>query len=221
MTKDQQNSPIAHRRARRIAAPDPTPEPIGERLRSRGVRIVRGVLLVAGIVAVVAIGVNWQSSDGQVAIERTEVTPASESSAPAAEMSADHPTNLQELWRDRISNLDAKRIKAFEDRDVAALARVNVANSPAQTHDVAIMKDLESKNGRPVSHKTTIHSAKMISGDHKSALVEVVDSRSEYVVTTESMNRTIKRFKANDKATWRVSLENVAGDWLVYSVARA
>lgn len=231
MNEDQKensgSSPLAQRRARRAPANDDWQIP------DEGSGRIRKFVLIAGsVVAVVALGMMWQSSmepkpitaaehpvtSGEVGDSGAQGSTANDSSS-LDESTA--PTNLQEIWQGRIAELDSKRIKAFESRDLEALKQVNVAESPAQTYDTKLLESLENRQAKPVSHQTTIHSAKLISGDNESALVEVVDSRSEYVVTTESMNKTIKRFKAKSKTKWHVSLRNIDGGWRIYSVVSA
>lgn len=197
-------------------------------------RVRKFVLVTGGVVAVVACGMLWQSSMGSEPIPAAEhpaissgvaspepgVVPANNpNDAPSNGTSeSSTPTNLQEIWKGRLAELDSKRVEAFENRDLDALAEVNVPESPAQTHDARLVAAFDSRRLKPVSLATTIHSAALISGDNESALVEVVDSRGEYVVTTESMNRTVKRFKANEQAKWRVSLRNSERGWRIYSV---
>lgn len=199
---------------------------------------VRKLALVAGgVVAVVALGMVWQSSLGpgpipaaehpsiSVGTQTSETSEAPTKSTNRADESLNStgelskPTNLQEIWKGRLAELDNKRAKAFENRDLEALGEINVPNSPAQAHDIELLAALEDHRVMPVSLATTIHSAALVSGDNDSALVEIVDSRNEYVVTTESMNKTIKRFKANEHAKWRVSLRNSERGWRIYSVS--
>lgn len=251
------NSPPAKRRARQVTGPAGPPaasssDESGRFRRSSRLgnseddwqvpdeessgRVRKLALVASGVVAVVALGIVWQSSmspepitaaehpaiaDGVASPESNEspvnsLNNANANSDVTSESSG--PTNLQEIWKGRLAALDSKRVKAFENRDAGALAAVNVPDSLAQVHDAKLLEALESRQVKPVSLATTIHSAILISGDNESALLEVVDSRSEYVVTTESMNKTIKRFKAKSQAKWRVSLRNSDGGWRIYSV---
>lgn len=241
MKQQQPESPRAQRSARQISTPvlaESTPS----RFSALLARAPRLIGLVAGVITVLVGAMIWQTSFGAkapgmtnsplaAAAETSVATPvaipgadtsagasAGASSGAAVLNSQAPPKNLQLIWQDRLIALDQTRAQAFEQRDQSLLDLVNVPNSPAATYDSGLIASMNSMGVKPVDFQTTIHSAKPISGDESSALLEVVDSRGEYVLTTESMTKTVKRFKASENRTWRVSLRNIDNNWRIYSV---
>ncbi len=186
-----------------VRAPAPAEPGAGRR------RVPQGVLLAAGLAALLVVGgvAGWLSGRGG------EPAPVPPRAAPASVA----PSVAAVDWAGVLDGLDAARAEAFATGDLAGLGAVYAPGSPGLASDTALLRSLVDQEQTAHGLRHQVRTVEVLRESGSAASLRVVDVLAAYEVR-DAAGAVVSRAAARGEQAFAVELTRTADGWRLVEV---